>query len=125
MLDALFLALSHPRTIVGRDGAGDLLLMAVGVMLITAAFMAVAGRRIMRRATLLAVVLGAAFVPFLMIAIACLLAWNAPARTDGAGILVVATLVLAIGALPVTIATSVSYVLLMRRHDRRASPPPA
>ena len=115
MLQALFFAFSHPGTIVGRDGAGDLLLMAAGVVLITAAFMAIAAIRVVRRSAMLAIVLGTTFLPLLMNALASLLAWNGPAGTDGGGMLVFATLVLSICALPITLATSILYVLVMRR----------
>ena len=115
MLEALWFTFSHPSTIIGRDGAGDLLLAAAIVALITAAFMATVGRRIMKRSPILAVLIGFAFLPFVMNALAFLLAWNGPEGADGGGILVFATLVMSICALPVTLTTSVLYVLYRRR----------
>lgn len=115
MLEALWSAFSHPSTIVGRDGAGNLLLAAAAAVLITAAFMATIGRRLMRHSPLFAILAGLAFLPLLMNALAFTMAWNSPKGTDLGGILVFATLVLSICVLPVTLATSVVYVFIRRR----------
>jgi hypothetical protein len=101
--------------IVGRDGLGSLLMLAALVALITLAFMAIAGRRLMARSSVLAAVAGCAFLPLLVNVAANLIAWNQPAGTDVGGMLVFAVLVLSIAALPVTLATSLLYVLIRRK----------
>ena len=105
----------HPSMIVGRDGLGSLLMLAAFVALITLAFMATAGRRLMARSSVLAVGAGCAFLPFLVNAAAHFIAWNQPTGTDVGGMLMFAVLVLSIAALPVTLATSLLYVHIRRR----------
>jgi hypothetical protein len=101
--------------IVGRDGLGSSLMLAVIVALITLAFMATAGPRLMARSSALAVAAGCVFLPLFVNLAAFLIAWNQPAGTDVGGMLVFAVLVLSIAALPVTLATSLLYVLIRRK----------
>ncbi|MDD1453194.1 hypothetical protein NHF48_023315 [Sphingomonas sp. H160509] len=115
MLEALWSALSHPNTIAGRDGIGTLVLLAAIVALITAGFMATAGRRVMGHSSIIAILLGAAFLPFIMNVLAFVATRSNPEGTDGGGILVFAVLVLSVSALPVTLATSVLYVVVRRK----------
>jgi hypothetical protein len=115
MLEALCSTLSHPSTITGRDGIGILVLLAAIVALVTAGFMATVGRRVMAHNSLIAILLGGAFLPLLMNALAFLATRSNPEGTDGGGILVFAVLVLSITALPVTLATSVLYVVLRQK----------
>lgn len=104
-----------PGPLVGRDGVTAFALPAIVVVAITIGFMAAVGRRLMRKRAGLAVLLGSAFAPTLMIAIALLAASRHPAGTDGGGILTSVALALAVYALPVTAATSVLYVRVRRR----------
>jgi hypothetical protein len=115
VLDALWAVFSHPSTIVGRDGAGTLALLTTVAALATAGFMATVGRRVMVHSSVIAVLLGCAFLPLLMNAFALLAAQSHPAGTDGGGILLFATLVLSICALPVTLATSLLYVIVRQK----------
>ena len=115
MLEGLWSAFSHPSTIVGQDGAGTLVVLAAVVALVTAGFMATVGRKVLARSSVIAVLMGCAFVPSLMIALAFLMARSAPDGTDGGGILVMAALVLSICAIPVTLATSVLYVVTRQK----------
>lgn len=115
MLEGLWSVFSHPSTIVGRDGVGTLVLPAVIVALITFGFMATVGRQLLGRSPFVAVLLGCAFVPLMMNALALLAASGGPAGTDGGGMLVLAALVLSICAVPVTLATSVLYAVIWRR----------
>jgi hypothetical protein len=113
--EALWWALSHPGLIAGSDGAGTLVFMAVIVVLITAGFMASIGKRVMPHSSVVAVLMGCAFVPLMMNAIAFAVALSQPSGTDGGGILIFTSLVLSICALPVTIATSLLYFFVQRR----------
>jgi hypothetical protein len=90
-------------------------LLAGIVALITVGFMATVGRRVMLHSSVTAVLMGCAFLPLLMNAGAFAISLSSSAGTDGGGILVFASLVLSICALPVTIATSVLYVVARRR----------
>lgn len=114
VLDALWSAFST-NMIVGRDGAGTLTLLAAVASLITAGFMATIGRRMMRRSYLLAVLAGCVFLPLLMNGTALLLARHHPHGTDGGGMLVGITLILSVCVLPITLATSVLYVVMARK----------
>ncbi len=115
MIEAMWSMFSSPGTIFGCDGDETMILFAGIVAVITAVFMATVGRRLMLRSPVTAVLMGCAFLPLLMSAGAFAIALNHPAGTDGGGILVGASLVLSICALPVTIATSVLYVVVRRR----------
>lgn len=118
VLDAVWAALLHPGTIAGRDSVAALALPAVVIAAVTIGFMAVAGRRAIPRSPVGAVLLGSAFAPALMIALALLAASHHPAGSDGGGILLFAAIVLAVYALPVTAAASVLYVLVRLRRAR-------
>ena len=96
-----------------------MVLLAVVMALVTAGFMATVGRRVMLRSSIIATLIGGAFLPVLMNAGAFALTVSNPARTDGGGTFVFAALVLSICALPVTIATSVLYVVMQRRSVAR------
>jgi hypothetical protein len=115
VLEALWSTLSHPSTIAGRDGIGTLVLLAAIVALVTVGFMATVGRRVMAHNFLIAILLGGAFLPFLISALAFFAARSNPEGTDGGGILFFAVLVLSITALPVTLTTSVLYVVFRRK----------
>lgn len=115
MLEALWSVFSHPSTIVGRDGGGTLVLPAIIVALFTFGFMAAVGRQVMGRCPVVTVLLGCAFVPLMMNALAFLAASGGPAGTDGGGIFILAALVLSICAVPVSLATSVLYAVIWRR----------
>jgi len=115
VLEALWSTLSHPSTIAGRDGIGTLVLLAAIVALVTVGFMATVGRRVMAHSSPIAILLGGASLPFLMSALAFLATRSNPEGTDGGGILFFAVLVLSITALPVTLATSVLYVVFRRK----------
>ena len=73
----------------------------------------------MLRSSTIATLMGCAFLPLLMNAGAFAITLSSPAGTDGGGILAFAALVLSICALPVTIATSVLYVVMQRRSVAR------
>ena len=90
-------------------------MLAAFVALITLAFMATAGRRLIARSSALAVVAGCVFLPLFVNVVAFLIAWNQPAHTDVGGMLVFAVLVLSIATLPITLATSLLYVLIRRK----------
>lgn len=115
MIDALWSAFQNPGTIVGRDGAPTLILLAGIAALLALGFMATAGRRLARRRPVIAALTGGAFVPLLMNTLAVVVALAQPAGTDGGGILVFAALLFSICVLPVTTATSVLYIVLRRR----------
>ncbi len=115
VLAALWSVLSHPSTIVGRDGVGTLVVPAVIVALVTFGFMATVGRQVLGRCPVVAVLLGCAFVPLMMNALAFLAMSGSPDGTDGGGMLVLVALVLSICAVPVTLATSVLYAVIWRR----------
>ena len=115
MLEALWSTLSHPSTIAGRDSFGTLVLLAAIVALVTVGFMATVGRRVMAHSPLIAILLGSAFLPFLMGALAFSATGSNREGTDGGGILLFAVLVLSITALPVTLTTSVLYVVFRRK----------
>jgi drug/metabolite transporter (DMT)-like permease len=110
--------LSHPSTIDGRDGVGTLVLLAAIVALVTAGFMETVGRRVMTHSSISAILLGGVFLPGLATALAFLATRSNPEGTDGGGILIFAALVLSIGALPVTLATSVLYVVVREKSLR-------
>ena len=114
MLEAVWSALSHPSTIVGREGIGSLMLPAIVVALVTFGFMAAVGRHVLGRSRVVAVLLGCAFVPSMMNGLAFLAASSDRSGTDGGGILVFVALVLSICIVPVTLATSVLYVVIWR-----------
>ena len=118
MIEALWSTFSHPDTIAGRDGAGTLALLALVVALATSGFMAMIGRRIMPYSPALAIVSGCAFVPLLMNLGAFAVALGEPAGGDGGGILMFAALALSVAALPVTLAVSITYVVLRKRAVR-------
>jgi hypothetical protein len=118
LLEALWSVLSHPSTIDGRDGVGTLVLLAAIVALVTAGFMETVGRRVMTHSSISAILLGGAFLPGLATALAFLATRSNPEGTDGGGILIFAALVLSIGALPVTLATSVLYVVVREKSLR-------
>lgn len=115
MTDAFWSAISNPSMIVGRDGAGTIWLLAGFGIVITAGFMAIAGRRMMVRSRVGAVLMGGLFLPVLLTGGAFVLSLGHPSGMDGGGILFFVSLVLSICALPVTMATSVLYVILRRR----------
>ena len=69
----------------------------------------------MPHSALIAILLGSAFLPILLSALAFLATRINPQGTDGAGILFFAALVLSVTALPVTLATSVLYVVVRRK----------
>jgi hypothetical protein len=88
------------------------------VVVLTMAFMAIAGRRVIPTSRALAVILGAAFVPALGVVIAALLLWtapDAPPPNDAPAMLFVALASLSMWALPVSFAASVACVLRCRR----------
>lgn len=115
MLEALWSVFSHPSTIISRNGVGSLALPVVVLILFTLGFMATVGRRVLGRCPVAAVLLGCAFVPLMMNALAFLAASGGPAGTDGGGMLVLIALVLSICAVPITLATSVLYAVVWRR----------
>lgn len=119
MLEALWSALSHPSTIVGREGIGSLMLPAIIVALVTLGFMAAVGRHVLGRSRAVAVLLGCAFVPSMMNGLAFLAASSDRPGTDGGGMLVYAALVLSICTVPVTLATSVLYAVTWRWRGAR------
>lgn len=125
MLKWLWSVFSHPSVIVGRDGGvAPLIVAAAIVIVITTAFMATLGRRIMRSSSILAVVTGGGVVPALMLAAAIALPFaspRSPEPTDASGMLLAAAIVLSICAIPITLATSVLYVVLRRRALARRS----
>lgn len=118
MFEWLWSVFSHPSVIVGRDGAAPMIVAAAILIAITIAFMASLGRRIMRYSPLLAALTGGGLVPALMLAAAIALPFGSPshaASTDASGMLLAAAIVLSICAVPITLATSVAYVVLRRR----------
>lgn len=115
MLDALRTTFAHPASIVGDDGWLSLIALAVAAMLLTLLFMAVGGRRVMRRSAVLAVSTGTLCVPMLIIVAALVIESRGRTGVDGGGMLIFAAVVLAICAVPVTLLTSLAYVLVRRK----------
>lgn len=111
---ALWYSVTHPDLIAGRDGAASLVVLAAVVTLITTGFMATAGRRMIRHGPVLAVLAGGAFLPILLTGAAFVLALGGHAGTDGGGILVGMALILSICAVPLTLTTSMLYVVYAR-----------
>ena len=111
MLEALWFALSHPSMIVGRDGGGTMILLTAVVAGLTVGFMATIQRLVLPGRPLLASLIGCAFVPLLMNALSFLVARDQPPGSDAGGMLAVMTFVLSICVIPVTLATSVLYVV--------------
>lgn len=104
----------RPSVIFNNLLSVDFILAMTVIALLTLAFMAIAGRRIMRRSSILAVIGGALFLPVLMDTLAFLLALNGPDGTDGGGMLMGLTLMLSVAILPVTLAVSLLDALFRR-----------
>ncbi|MEH6662039.1 MAG: hypothetical protein V7679_10355 [Parasphingorhabdus sp.] len=99
-----------------------MLIPAVFLGLLTLTFMATVGRRIMRANRILAMLVGMAFVPALVIAIAFGLLWtmpDSPPPNDGPAMLFTALLVLSIWNIPVSLIVSAVYVAQHRSENVR------
>jgi phosphatidylglycerophosphate synthase len=122
MGEMLWTIFSNPRTIAGPEDAPFIIAAALLVALLTLGFMAMVGKRISRLSGILAALIGTAFVPALIVLIAIILlklAPNGPPPNDGPAMLFMGLIVLAICALPVSLAASALYVVRRRRANLR------
>lgn len=116
MLQGIWSLLSHPGRIAGPADLPFLIPAAVIVALLTASFLATVGKRIASQSRIIAVVAGSVIVPAAILALAALFAFMpAHGTTDGTGVLVMVTIVMAICALPVSLCTSLIFVARHRR----------
>lgn len=122
MGELLWTIFSHPSAIAAPGEIPFLLIAGLLIALITWVFMAVIGQHIMRFSRPAALLVGALFVPALIVAVAVVLVTTAPKGpppNDGPAMLFISLVVLSVCSLPFSLVATAIYVRQHRRKDVR------